>query len=58
MKSRKRLSVHMSRRSLYTLSILISIYCCFIVDFKEQDGNVFHSFSIVVFGVGAVQAFV
>ena len=28
-----------------------------IVDFKEQDGEVFYSFSTVVFGVGAVQVF-
>ena len=45
----------MSHRSL---SILISNFCCVIVDFKEQDGEVFDSFSTVVFGVGAVQVFV
>ena len=41
----------MSHRSLY------SIFCCFVVDFKEQDGEVFDSFFLLFFffGVGAVQ---
>ena len=59
MKSIKRLSVHMSHRSLPSPFFKISIYCCFIVNFLEQDGEKFDSISTVVFFcVGGVQVFV
>ena len=45
----------MSHRSLhYTLHFKFH-FCCFVVDFKEQDGEVFDSFFYCCFCVGAVQ---
>ena len=54
MKSRKRLSVHMSHYPLQFdfHSFVVSLL------FKEQDGEVFDSFLLLFFGVGAVQVFV
>ena len=49
MKSRKRLSVHMSHRSLPSPFFKISIFCCVIVKFKEKDGAICDSISTVVF---------
>ena len=37
--------------------MFMSIFCCFIVDFKEQDGEFSILFLLLFFGVGVVEVF-